>query len=149
MAVTGKINNEVSIMQALWRAAYRKGFHEIVLPTPSDARRIRFSLYNAMRPIRKGTMVDAELSAAADECSISIEGSTLRIQARSQTKAMSLVLESLGGSVEELLAPDPQTAEEAAISASQQRLIDLMNSNAASSVDAPAPRVTPYYTRER
>lgn len=151
-----KINNEVSVMQALWRVAYRKGKHEILLPTLSDCRRIRFALYNAMRPVRQGKLVDPELAAAAEECSISIEGTTLVIQAKSRTAAMSAVLASLGGEVEALLQESPKTAEETEIEASQARLLQQLGNAEGKEVspatDSPLPpaagtRVTPYYTR--
>lgn len=146
-----KMNNESSVMQALWRKAYRDGRHEIVLTSASDCRRIRFALYNAVRPVRQGKLVDEELAAAAEECSVSIEGTKLIIQAKSQTPAMAAVLESLGREAKKLLEPEPMTAEDAAIAASQERLLSALAAPEASPVAeaiAPKPRVTPYYTRE-
>ena len=153
MVSAAKINNEVSVMQALWRLAYRKGRHSIDLPSLSDCRRVRFALYNAVRTVRQGKLFDEELAAAAAECSISIEGTTLIIQAKSATPAMNAVLASIGGELDSLLAVEPKSQEQVDMERSQAKLLEKLNEPVKDepAIDKPAEaygaRVTPYYTR--
>ena len=148
MSSSPKINNETAVMQAIWRTAYRKGEHRINLPSLSDCRRIRFALYNAVRGIRLGKEVDEELAAAAEECSICIEGTTLLIRAKSQTPAMQAVLSSLGTEALNLTELTPRSAEEVAIESSQEVLLEKLKAQFADDgTQVPGQRVTPYYTR--
>lgn len=141
MTTAGKTSNETAVMQALWRLAHRKGRHEVVLPSLSECRRIRFALYNAVRKVRIGAERDAELEAAVAECSVSIEGTTLVLQARAATPAMAAVLNSLGAEGEGLLELTPKAQEEVEIAESEARLLKKL------AEEGDALRVTPYYTR--
>lgn len=147
MSSSPKINNETAVMQAIWRHAHRKGEHRIDLPSLSDCRRIRFALYNAVRGVRLGKEVDEELTAAAEECSICIEGTSLLIRAKSKTPAMQAVLSSLGAEALNLTELAPRSAEEVAIESSQGLLLEKLKAQFGTADGSPAPRSTPYYTR--
>lgn len=148
MSSSPKINNETAVMQAIWRLAHRRGEHRIDLPSVSDCRRIRFALYNAVRGVRLGKEVDEELAAAAEECSISIEGTSLLVRAKSKTPAMQAILATLGPEALGLTELTPRSAEEVVIESSQELLLEKLKAQFASDgTQVPGQRVTPYYTR--
>lgn len=151
---TNPKTKEALLMQSVWRKALREGGVTLQLPTESDARRVRFTLYNSVRAVRQGKVIDEELHRATQECSIQITGSTVVIQSKMRSDMMQAVLAALGESEEALLAkaPTPKTAEEAEVEASQQRLMEKLGQvspgTEADNENTPAgARVTPYYTR--
>ena len=133
------------LMHKIWRKAFREGKITLKMPSQSDAVKLRFELYNAMRPIRQGKAVDQELLRAATECSINLGGATLTIQLKSKTAMMQAVVAALG---EEAFAPAeaPVSAEEAEIQESQRRLLERMQNPGKDG--APAVH-DPYNTRDR
>jgi hypothetical protein len=145
---------EALLMQSVWRKALREGEVILQLPSESDAKRVRFTLYNSVRAVRQGKVVDEELLRATQECSIQITGSTVVIQSKMRSDMMQAVLAALGESEETLLAkaPTPKTAEEVEVEASRQRLLEKLGQvspgTEADNENTPAgARVTPYYTR--
>jgi len=90
---------------AVWKKALAEGEVRITLKTVSDARRVRFGLYNAVRPFREGKMFDPDLRRAAQECSIRLEGTTLIVIAKISTDTMQSVLEAIGLAPEALEQP--------------------------------------------
>ena len=136
-----KFSPDQLLLHRIWRKAFRDGEMIIDLPTPSDAMKLRFALYNAVRPVRQGKAVDEELLKAAESCLINIAGSVLTVQSKSLMPFMQAVTAALG---EEVSAeqPVPLTQEEAEIAASEERLKALLDTPE----QAPE-RVTPYYTR--
>lgn len=90
---------------AVWRQALTKGEVRITLKTISDARRVRFGLYNSVRPFREGKLFDPDLLRAAQECSIRLEGTTLIVIAKISTDTMQSVLEAIGLAPEALEQP--------------------------------------------
>jgi hypothetical protein len=138
---------EALLMQSVWRKALREGEVVLQLPTESDAKRMRFTLYNSVRAVRLGKVVDAELLQATEECSIQIKGKTVTVQSKLRSDMMQAVLAALGETEQSLLATAaiPQTAEEAEIEASQRRLMEKLGQD--SPAGQPGARVTPYYTR--
>lgn len=90
---------------AVWRKALAEGEVRITLKTISDARRVRFGLYNSVRPFREGKMFDPDLLRAAQECSIRLEGTTLIVIAKISTDTMQSVLEAIGLAPEALEQP--------------------------------------------
>lgn len=155
MSTATKHQSESAALQAVWRVALRTGRHEIVLRDAMECQRVRFALYNAIRPVRTGKLVDAELSEAAAECTVLTEGSTLAVQRRTDTPAMQAVLASLEGI--EGLEEVAKTPEEVEVERSQARLQELLGIGGAGagegegqvSADSPVPgaRTTPYYSR--
>ena len=132
------------MMHKIWRKAFREGQITLKMPSHSDAVKLRFGLYNAIRPIRQGKVIDSELLQAASECSINLEGNALTIQLKSKTAMMQAVVAALG---EDAFAPAeaPLSAEQAEILESQRRLLEKMQSP-----DKDAPVVhDPYNTRDR
>lgn len=138
---------EALLMQSVWRKALREGEVVLQLPTESDAKRMRFTLYNSVRAVRLGKVVDAELLKATEECSIQIKEKTVTVQSKLRSDMMQAVLAALGETEQSLLATAaiPQTAEEAEIEASQRRLMEKLGQD--SPAGQPGARVTPYYTR--
>lgn len=90
---------------AVWKKALAEGEVRITLKTISDARRVRFGLYNAVRPFREGKMFDPDLLRAAQECSIRLEDTTLIVIAKISTDTMQSVLEAVGLTPEALEQP--------------------------------------------
>ena len=90
--------------QAVWRKALASGTVEITFKSLADARRVRFGLYNALRPFKEGRATDPALLSAAEECSIQLEGTTLRVIRKLDTAVMQSVLEAVGMTAEEVSA---------------------------------------------
>lgn len=133
------------MMHKIWRKAFREGQITLKMPSQSDAVKLRFGLYNAIRPIRQGKAVDAELLQAATECSINLDGTALTIQLKSKTAMMQAVVAALG---EEAFAPaqTPVSAEEAEIMESQRRMLEKLTQSG----EEGRPVVNdPYNTRDR
>jgi hypothetical protein len=66
------VKSEQAIMHDIWRAAYTNP-DGITIPCESEAsaKRLRFALYNAVKPIKSGAKVaDEGLKAAIANCSI-------------------------------------------------------------------------------
>lgn len=117
----------------VWRRAYREGEIALTLPTYSQALSLRMALYNAIKPYRDGKMVDVELEAAADACSILLtKGSNELVCTTKMKHGMAdLILDQLGLAA----APVATEAQE-----SIDRIFEELNSN-----KAPA---NPFYKRE-
>ena len=133
------------MMLKIWRKAFREGQITLKMPSHSDAVKLRFGLYNAIRPIRQGKAVDAELLQAATECSINLDGTALTIQLKSKTAMMQAVVDALG---EDAFTPaqTPVSAEEAEIMESQRRMLEKLTQSG----DEARPVVNdPYNTRDR
>ena len=133
------------MMHKIWRKAFREGQITLKMPSHSDAVKLRFGLYNAIRPIRQGKAVDTELLQAATECSINLDGAALTIQLKSKTAMMQAVVAALG---EEAVAPaqTPVSAEEAEIMESQRRMLEKLTQSG----EEGRPVVSdPYNTRDR
>lgn len=144
---------EQLLLQALWRKAAREGEVEIKLKSKSDATRLRFNLYNAVRLVREGKVVDEELRAATEGCSISLEGEVLTIRQKSRTATFQAIAGLLGEEgLAEALAAAPSVSADTGGAAEASELAAMRERLAKEFADKPAertaPRVTPYYTRE-
>ena len=147
---------EQLLLQALWRKAAREGRVEVKLKSKADATRLRFSLYNAVRLVREGKVVDEELRAAVEDCSIGLEGAVLTLQQKAQTAYFQVIAGVLGddGIAEALAAPNPVSADSAPVTGAPEDLA-AMHERLAKEFGQPtaaepsAPRSTPYSTREK
>jgi hypothetical protein len=127
------------LMQQVWRKALREGEVRLTLRTENDAKRMRFTLYNAVKAVREGKEEDAELKEALQECIVRYEAPlTVVILRRSQSTLFQDVAEQMGVSLESLRqeAPATPTVE---IERSLDRLKTLLEEGSGSN---------PYYTRE-
>ena len=139
-----KLTQQQLTLLGVWRQAFRAGGRfELALPSKSDAVRMRFALYNAIRPIRLGTLVDEELAQACQDLSVRVEGSMVFLEEKSTSAIMQAAMAALGGQLPEGAAP--KQALEIAADESLKKLMGIMEST-----DQPdtVGRVTPYYTRE-
>lgn len=87
-------NVDIEIMRGLWRQANRKAEGiEIPCKSESEARRVRFQLYNAVKEARKpGAMVDEELREAVANCSLGFkEGAPTVLQLRQKMRSEMLM----------------------------------------------------------
>lgn len=138
-----QFTKEHLILHAVWRKAFATGRLEIPVKSASDATRLRFSLYNAVRPVREGKVVSPDLLQAVEECSVRIEGLAVVVQLKASSELMQAIADSLGGEAELSAALNvvPTDAEAHAIEDSQKKLLEKLEQ------DATPTRVTPYYTR--
>lgn len=88
-------------LQGLWRKAYRDGKPiEIPCKTASAATKLRFAMYDAVRPFRKGTMQpDEELGEAINNCMLSFkedDRSVLVVCRKTATELMAAIDAVLG-----------------------------------------------------
>jgi len=138
-----QFTKEHLILHAVWRKAFNDGQLTIPVKSASDATRLRFSLYNAVRPVREGKVVAPDLLQAVQECSVRIEGLSVVVQLKANTELMQAISDALGG-VEGLEAAAeviPTSAEAQAVEESQRKLLEKLGQDAAPT------RSTPYYTR--
>ena len=138
-----QFTKEHLILHAVWRKAFADGQVTIPVKSASDATRLRFSLYNSVRPVREGKVVSPDLLQAAEECSVRIEGLSVVIQLKANRVLMQEIAAALGGTeaLEAAMAIAPTSAEVQEIKDSQRKLLGTLEQ------DAQPTRVTPYYTR--
>lgn len=145
------MDKQKQVMQGLWRRAGRMpDALEIKCKSLSDARRMRFALYNAVREFKPDQkdgkppkVADEALQAGIDNCSVSFkegEPTTVLIRQKSKTDLMLSALEALG---EEALLDELDVAASASASLVMKKLGGEMPAE----VDPSLPRTTPYYTR--
>lgn len=139
-----QFTKEHLILHAVWRKALAEGQLVIPVKSASDATRLRFSLYNAVRPVREGKVVSPDLLQAVQECSVRIEGLTVVVQLKANTELMQAIADALGGvgqleAASTAAAPTSMEAQE--IEDSQRKLLEKLEQ------DALPTRSTPYYSR--
>lgn len=135
---------ELQKLQAAWRKAEREGELRIPCGTLSDARRLRFTLYNAVKAVKEGRVSDPKLLAVVESVSISIQETPPMVvmQHRGKSSMMQSLSAALGNEVLEEVTEAPVMTEEEV--ASLNRLQEMMQ-------EAPEdsrPK-NPYFTRER
>ena len=143
---------ETLMLQAIWRKAGRQADPlTIPVPTPADAARLRWALYNSVRAFRAGadtleSRADPELAGFVEELSIRVEGASVVLERRVKSPMMQAVADALGK--EDLVDTEAEAAQ-----ASAARVLEELRQGieeAKRLEPAPAPmveRVTPYYRR--
>lgn len=147
------MDTQKMMLQGLWRKAFKKeGGLELNCKTPSNATKMRFALYAAVRGVREGKeKADEELLQAIENCSISFaeEDKSILFMRRSVlTDMMQLVSEVLEDSPELV-----KTQEQMEMEASQRLVMEKLRNGVSGGHETPTaadlglPRTTPYYTR--
>lgn len=143
------MDKQKALLQGLWRKAV--GTEEtlrVPCQTESNAKRLRFALYNAVRDVRVGKVEgDETLKEAIANCTISFDPEDKSV-VLIQQKVMMDLMQVVAGVVGD--APGLQkTEEEMAMEASQARLMEKLSGlpDRERGIDLGLPRVTPYYTR--
>ena len=138
------MDQQKMILRAVWRKAYEKeGSEGLEIPcqSDSDATKLRFALYNAVRGVREGKeTVDDLLREAVENCTVGRkpgQSSTLLVQRKVMTKMMQTIAGILGDSPELIKTP-----EQVEMESSQALLLEKLQEQGT----APS-RSTPYYTR--
>lgn len=139
-----KQSQENALLRQVWRKAVREGRVVLNFKDKREARRVRFALYNAVKPFKDGTLVDDELLEAAEECKVQFEGeTTLVVVKKIMTAELQVIAESLGISPGGLARlPEPRSLEEAQADTSLERLREQLRDEG-----QPGKRSTPYYER--
>lgn len=148
-----KPNATTTMYQAFWRKALKApgGELRLELPSPRDAQRERFALYNATRAARKGDLSDPELAQAVEQLEILLPSpNVVMLRLRRNNPIMQSLLEQLGEAerevAETLVAvgaaegsePSP---EQLALDESLRKVLDTL------AKDDNRPD-TPYYSRK-
>lgn len=142
------VSTEYQKLQAAWKKAAKVG--ELVVPCQnlSDARRLRFSLYNAVKPVREGKVHAPELLEAISSVSLQIRENPIRLIM--QNRAFSSAIAALDSVLDEedfeeaptmLPVMTPEEAE------SFNRVQELLKQP--ETAEETAARKNPFYTRER
>lgn len=145
------MDEQKALLQGLWRKAFSQD-EPLAIPckTASNATRMRFALYNAVRGVRTGKdKVDDLLRRATENCSISFDPedkSILIMQKKIMTEMMQTVAEILGDTPE-LKKSDEQMEAEASLALLTKKLNEGVSPDQPTAADVGLPRVTPYYTR--
>ena len=146
------MDEQKELLQGLWRKAFLQE-EPLLIPckSESNAIRLRFALYNAVREVRKGKgKADKTLVEAANNCTIGFspgDRTTLLAQRKVMTELMQVVVDLVGD------APELRKSEEdMEIEASSALLLEKLKQSADFSPEqSPAnlglPRKTHYYTR--
>ena len=146
------MDEQKELLQGLWRKAFLQA-EPLLIPckSESNAIRLRFALYNAVREVRKGKgKADKTLIEATNNCTIGFspgDRATLLVQRKVMTELMQVVVD-LVGDASELR----KSEEDMEIEASSALLLEKLKQSADfSSEQSPAnlglPRKTHYYTR--
>ena len=146
------MDEQKELLQGLWRKAFlQEGPLLIPCKSESNAIRLRFALYNAVREVRKGKgKADKTLIEATNNCTIGFspdDRTTLLVQRKVMTELMQVVVDLVGD------APELRKSEEdMEIEASSALLLEKLKQSADFSPEqSPAnlglPRKTHYYTR--
>lgn len=145
------MDEQKALLQGLWRKAFSQD-EPLAIPckTASNATRMRFALYNAVRGVRTGKdKVDDLLRRATENCSISFDPedkSILIMQKKIMTEMMQTVAEILGDTPE-LKKSDEQMEVEASLALLTKKLNEGVSADQPTAADVGLPRVTHYYTR--
>lgn len=104
--------NEIDALQGIWRRANAEGEGvTIKCQSPSEAKRVRFLLYNAVREARKPFgIADEALREAVKACGVSFaedDPSTVVVRQKLRTGLMEKILEAAG----DYAKPDAASAE--------------------------------------
>ena len=146
------MDEQKELLQGLWRKAFLQA-EPLLIPckSESNAIRLRFALYNAVREVRKGKVkADKTLIEATNNCTIGFspnDRTTLLVQRKVMTELMQVVVDLVGD------APELRKSEEdMEIEASSALLLEKLKQSADFSPEqSPAnlglPRKTHYYTR--
>ena len=145
------MDEQKALLQGLWRKAFGQD-EPLAIPckTASNATRMRFALYNAVRGVRTGKdKVDDLLRQATENCSIGFDPedkSILIMQRKVMTEMMQTVAGILGDAPE-LRKSEEQMEAEASLALVTKKLSEGVSPAQPSVGDVGLPRVTPYYTR--
>lgn len=139
--MNGKVNMR-TLAQSVWLKAWRQeGALELPCPTPKEAARMRFALYNAVKGMKEAEPGDPrfpqELIEAAQGLTVQLDGATVRLVKHADTAIGAVMLAAAQGI--EALSVEDQAADEAA-----KRLEERLLRGGEAEV-----RTTPYYTREK
>ena len=121
----GKIKQEYAIFWRLWKKAFREGKAEIKFATNADAVRARFGMYNSVKSIRSGKLIEPEVKEAVENCSVSVTDCLLTVMASRNKPEISAILAQLGEDFDTVVGeePRPQTHEELEIIDMQSRIL--------------------------
>ena len=152
-----------ALLQEIWRKAFRQDEPlEIPCKTESNAKRMRFALYNAVRGVRDGaTPADSLLREAAENCSVGFkpgERSTVVLQKKILTELMQVVVGIVGVAApttlpgnsaghSPLLKSSEELQAEEETQASLARLAEKLKEASPGAGEGAARRPNPYYTR--
>jgi hypothetical protein len=134
-----------AMAQTAWLKAWRtEGGLSFLCPTEAEAIRMRFTLYNAVKALRKADPDDPrtpkELWQAVQGMTVRMEGTTVRLVKHADTNVGRLLAAAAGA---EIMSAEDQAAAEA-----EKRLRERLDLPGPGAPAAAAVRKTPYYTRE-
>ena len=141
-------SNEQRMLHELWRKAFTEGKVEVILPTASAAVTLRFALYNAVKPLKLGKVFDEGLLAAANGCSIVVEGEKVTVTSKMESPVFKAIAAALGGARAKV-NPTPDLAGEDDFDPPDDLEESLRRIHRAleKPEGAKKPRETPYYKR--
>lgn len=116
-----QVSKAMAIFHEVWRCAYKAegAFPPILCRDTAAAQRLRFALYNAVKPFRDGKReVDDELRDAMLECSVALtpDRCGVIIQRKLDTEMNKLMLDAIGGKI-------PLTIDERMANAAYERIM--------------------------
>ena len=137
-----KFNSQQLLMHAVWKKARADGYWSYTFDTEGKAKKFRLSLYNAVKAIRDGAVVDEEVLSAVVECIVRTDGGMVIVELRTNDEDLKAIAQNLGV---DFATGGPVDALDSEVLESMRRLQAMI---AEGKLDKPEPRSTPYYTRE-
>lgn len=154
------MDEQKALLQGLWRKAFRQDTPlEIPCKSETNARKMRFALYNAVRGVKTGKeKVDENLKEAVENCSVGFapdDKTRLVIQRKVMTEMMQIVSEILGEDATVCVKTEKEMEVEASITLALQKIrengeesvVGQWNEDPGLQSLPGLPRSTPYYTR--
>lgn len=132
---------ELQRLQAAWRKAVKDGEFRVPCGTLSDARRLRFTLYNAVKAVKEGKVHDPALLEVVNSVSVHLQEHPPMVIM--QHRAKSSMMQSLSAALGDIELEDVSQAPvmtQAEIE-SLNRLQEIMQ-------EEPVKPKNPYFTRE-
>lgn len=115
-----EVSKAMALFHELWRLGFKtENFPPIKCADTAAAQRLRFALYNAVKPFRDGKReVDDELREAMLNCSIALtpDRCGVIVQRKLDTEMSKLLLEAVGGKL-------PLTIDERMANAAYERIM--------------------------
>lgn len=139
-------SEEAILLKHIWKKAYTEDV-VIKLESKKEAARIRFALYNAASPYKKGEIFDDDMTAAVLNVGVTYDSPTVLRLSRRLTSTLSALVEASGFDLEKAIKAGEDASvspEEAEAQESLNRLLKKMDDEAK---EDKGDRATAYYTR--
>lgn len=126
-------------LHAVWLKAFQEGEFFIPCPEGANATKLRFALYNSVKPYRAGKADNPEMLEAIASVSVTVERGGVKLQHKSVTGIMQAVRNALG---------DTPIPEQQIMTQEERESLERLNQMLIEPSDGGQVKKNPYFTRE-